>query len=170
MRRRENQPIHGPDRLGPSGEIVGNRIRTHRIIQLGGAPAAGAGLWKQAKAWMPKRSGHAESGGREGLRERPVMRQGHPRAGDTNRVHHRQAWAVAERSRGTGSVLIGSFSSGVPLPQEPGYGSKRCRIAADMQRAEAGMASANVRRCGRDTPEPAPPTEFTTDRLCRRTG
>jgi hypothetical protein len=44
-----------------------------------GCPSHVAGLWEQAQAWMPERSGRAVNGGREGRRERPAAWQGHPR-------------------------------------------------------------------------------------------
>jgi hypothetical protein len=45
----------------PSGRGSGKRCPYHV-----------AGLWKQAKAWMPERSGHAVNGGPEGRRECPA--------------------------------------------------------------------------------------------------
>ncbi len=49
------------------------------------------------------------------------------------------------------------LSEGLPVPREPGYGSKRSqgwRSAADMQRASGRMPDANVRRRGIGSPEP----------------
>jgi hypothetical protein len=49
---------------------AGHSVSIGAIIRRG-CPHHVAGLWKQAQAWMPKRSGHAVNEGREGRRERP---------------------------------------------------------------------------------------------------
>jgi hypothetical protein len=56
---------------GPSGNLVGQEPRRECSCHV-------AGLWKQAQAWMPKRSGHAVNGGPEARRERPVTWEGTP--------------------------------------------------------------------------------------------
>ena len=43
-----------------------------------GLPVPSSGLGEQAKPWMAKRSGHAESRGREGRGERPLGGTGNP--------------------------------------------------------------------------------------------
>jgi hypothetical protein len=65
-----------------------------------GCPSPRAGLWERAKAWMPQRSGHAESRGREGRGERPARGRGQPRtvACDSDRVRLRPSETIRENS------------------------------------------------------------------------
>jgi hypothetical protein len=59
--------------MPPLAIYAGHRTWKARSLALGGSitegsglPMPSSGLWKQAKPWMAKRGGHAESGSLEG--------------------------------------------------------------------------------------------------------
>jgi hypothetical protein len=67
--------IRAGERVGVTAQgILGQNVLGTLLRE--GYPCHVDGLWKQAEAWMPERSGHAVSEGPEGRSERPETWQG----------------------------------------------------------------------------------------------